>query len=168
MLNSVGKTLTRFQEFLWQVGMTYTCVCGIRHSEQDSHQALQNSLRDIEFPGSRATHVVLKCQVSDGEVDSKMHQDRGCCCREGGGKTHTNTIVFLWTWTWSIICVVLHRGESSSRKHMFSWKADPTPASNKLQRMGMCDWLHHEAERKYICLPSWQNLYRFLPFLKFL
>jgi hypothetical protein len=45
-------------------------------SAWNSHQVLQDSLGDIELPGSRMTHVFLILQVKDGEVDGERHQEK--------------------------------------------------------------------------------------------
>lgn len=62
-------------------------------SEQDSHQTLQGSLSDIELPGSRMAHVLLKLQVNDGEVDNERQWDRGYC-RGDERKTRAQPLLF--------------------------------------------------------------------------
>ena len=72
--DAVGSGVFQDQGMAWPVG-------GAKCRKQDSHQALQGSVHDIELPGSRVTHFLLKLQVNDGEVDAERHQDRACSCR---------------------------------------------------------------------------------------
>lgn len=122
-----------FRGIAWQVGIP---LCSARNNMQDSHQSLKGSFSDIELSRSRVTHVLLKLQVNDGEVDSKMLQDRPCCCRGGGRKTYTKVIVSLWTLAWGISCVhVLALWRLFLKETQLLWKENLTPASTKLHRI---------------------------------
>lgn len=56
---------------------------GLRCNGNASHQVLEDSVQSVEIPGSIVQHVFLELQVSDGEIEGELCQDRCDHCNQG-------------------------------------------------------------------------------------